>query len=78
MLSAVSGHLLNFASADDCSENGGWAGIPGEDGRNGQRVGEGDRRLRSFSECGGSPPSQTEWWALVISIRRESILIVFM
>ena len=51
----------NLASADDSSENGGWAGLPGGDRRNGQRVDDGRRRLRPCSECGRSPPNQGDW-----------------
>jgi len=38
----VSGRVLELASTDDNSENGWWANPLREDGRNGQRVDQGD------------------------------------
>ena len=54
-------HVLYLASTDDHSENRWWAGLPREDGRNGQRVDQDYRRLQPCSGCGGAPPSQEEW-----------------
>ena len=43
--------ILDIAIADSRSENGRWAGVPDEDRRNGQRVDDGNRRIRSCSGC---------------------------
>ena len=42
--------FLDLSSADGRRENGGWACPPGEDRRNEQRAGQGDRRIRACSE----------------------------
>ena len=62
--------FLDMASADSRSENGGWAGAPGEDRRSGQRVEDGRRRIRSCSGCRGSSPSQKDRYVLIVSIWR--------
>ena len=42
MSKVLGGHVLDLTTTDDHSENGGWAGSPREDRRNGQRVDQGD------------------------------------
>jgi len=61
MSNVVGGHFLDLARADDCSENGGWAGLRGDDGRNGQRLDQGHRGLHACSGCRDSPPSKEAW-----------------
>ena len=45
MSNMVGRHLMALATADNRSENGGRASLPGDDRRNGQRADESGRRL---------------------------------
>ena len=51
MSNMVGNHLMALASVDNRSENGGRAGLQGDDRRNGQRIDESGRRRRPRSEC---------------------------
>ena len=51
MSNMVGGHLMALARAENRSENEGWAGLPGDNRRNGERIDKGRRGLRPCSEC---------------------------
>jgi len=61
MSNVVGDRFLDLAHADDRSENGGWAGLRRDDGRNGQRLDQGHRGLHAYGGCRDSPPRKEEW-----------------